>query len=100
MTGTPTQAQQLAAKARISGVPEHCIDGLVRWIVDGIKPGTFLCAVIRNRLVEAASYADDINRHALFAYAVFLVSYAPAGSWGDDALATWKGLETAGVDHA
>lgn len=99
MTGTPTHAQQLAAKARLSGVPEHCIDGLVRWIVDGIKPGTFLQAVIRDSLVGAASHADDINRQHLFSYAVFLVSYAPRGCWGGDALSTWKGLEAAGVGH-
>ena len=100
MTGTPTYAQQITAKARRAGVPDHCIDGLIRYIVDGIKPGTFLQAVLRNNLVDAASHADEINRHHLFAYAVFLVSYAPSGCWGSaEAVKAWRGTAKMEADH-
>lgn len=100
MTGTPTYAQQLAAKARLAGVPDHCIDGLIRYIVDGVKPGTFLQAVLRDSLVDAASHADDINRHALLAYAHFLYSHTPRGCWGSaEAVQAWRGTAKMEADH-
>jgi hypothetical protein len=63
-------------------IPEYMRDGLRRWILYGIPPGDFLCAVLQNDLREACARADDTNRHLLFNYMAFLYNHAPQGSWG------------------
>lgn len=73
------------------GVPEHDWDGLSLWIDEGINPGSFLMAVLRNDLREACSCADAINRHALFAIVLFLSNHAPYPCWGTEAfVAQWR----------
>lgn len=96
-----TDRATLERQAIQSGVPNHCIDGLVRYIVDGVKPGDFLMAVLEDApLSRVARRADGINCHALFAYAVFLVSYAPIGCWGSpEAVRAWRGTAKMEADH-
>ena len=53
-------------------IPEHCRDGVQRYIEKGHPVGHFLTYVFENNLVKAFEYADDINRHAMYAYAQFL----------------------------
>lgn len=65
-----------------SMIPEHCRDGMRRYIEQGVIPGDFLQAVICNDLVLAASRADYINQQCLLDYARFLYN-APAGAWGN-----------------
>lgn len=81
-------------------IPEHMIGGLRRYIEDGIKPGTFLCAVLRNDLRRAVEHADNTNIHCLQDYIRFLYNYAPTGSWGSpDEFDEWvghKGLRSMG----
>lgn len=67
------------------GVPEYMRGAVCRYIENGIPPGDFLTAVLRNDLREACGRADDTNRHALFDYVSVLYCYAPAGSWGSPA---------------
>lgn len=62
-------------------IPEHCRDGMQRYIEQGILPGDFLQAVICNDLVLAASRADYINQQCLMDYARFLFQ-APSVCWG------------------
>lgn len=64
-----------------SMIPDHCRDGLRRYVEKGQIPGDFLQAVICNDLVLAASRADYINQQCLQDYARFLYN-APAGCWG------------------
>jgi len=63
-------------------LPDHMIDGLVRYIVHGIEPGGFLMSVLWNDLAWAAAKADAVNRRNLFRYASFLLYGAPGGCWG------------------
>lgn len=63
-------------------IPEHCRDGLLSYIMDGIEPGGFLCAVLENDLVGAFGKADNINADRMEDYARFIVNYAPRDSWG------------------
>lgn len=77
--------EQLKDRARYSGVPEHTIDGLVDYIVDGIPPGRFLTAVLENNLMEAFGRADSMNTAALAQIAGFLYNFAPSGCHGSPA---------------
>lgn len=70
--------------------------GLRRWIENGIEPGSFLSAVIRNDLKDACGRADDINRKCLFEIVAWFYNEAPTGCWGsEDALKSWRGLNSA-----
>lgn len=42
-------------------LPVHIRGGAKRYIEHGVRPGSFLTAVIRNDLIHAMRYADDIN---------------------------------------
>ncbi len=63
-------------------VPEHDHDGLIRWLTEGLAPGSFLTAVLSNDLREACARADPINQTALCRIVRFLANDAPLGSWG------------------
>jgi hypothetical protein len=68
-----------------SMIPEHCRDGVQRYIETGSPVGGFLQAVFENNLVEAFGRADDINRAHLWDYTMFLYNEAPKHpipSWG------------------
>ena len=65
-----------------SRLPEHCREGMKRYIEHGIIPGDFLQAVICNNLVETFAIADDTNIKRLCDYAFFLYWDAPSPCWG------------------
>jgi len=69
-------------------IPYHMRDGVVKYVLFGIKPGNFLSAVISNDLFGAMRRADDINLHNLNKYGVFFTNYAPSNSYGDPASLT------------
>lgn len=72
---------------------EHMRGAVKRWIENGIPPGSFLSAVIRNDLKDACGRADDENRRALWQIVAWFYNEAPVGSWGSpDALKSWRGL--------
>lgn len=72
----------LQAGLRTSNVPEHMHNGLILWLTEGIRPGSFMMAVLENDLREACSRADNTNRYRLFDFVSFLYNYAPFGAWG------------------
>jgi len=72
-------------------VPAHMLHAVVAWVALGECYDDFLEAVIEGDLHRAASLADDVNRHALFRYALFFHNYAPAQSFKAGALKSWKG---------
>ncbi|MAM60830.1 MAG: hypothetical protein CMH11_05005 [Maritimibacter sp.] len=83
---TPESADGLRRK-----VPEHMQAGMVRYILLGIIPGSFLSAVLEGDLFNAVRRADDANRAALHDYAIFLFNYAPGGCFGsEDRLRAWS----------
>lgn len=63
-------------------IPDYMGYGIRDYLERGILPGSFLTAVFSNNLVEAASCADEINLRNLPAYAAYLQSKMPIGSWG------------------
>ena len=63
------------------GIPEHCRDGLKRYIEEGVPPGGLLYAVLTNDLVGFFAHADDINIHHAFDYANWLYNECPTSAW-------------------
>lgn len=71
-------------------LPKHMQGGMCLYIEKGIRPGRFLQSLLENKLVNSLELADDINRHRLLDYAIFLINEAPRGCWGGpDSVAAW-----------
>lgn len=72
-------------------IPKVQQDSLIRYIEHGIVPGSFLCAVLKNDLYGAVSYADLTNRREIATYVQWLTSHAPIGCWGHEAaISNWQ----------
>lgn len=82
-----------------SHLPEHMREHAERYVDSGQPPGNFLQAVLENKLMEAALYADDTNKHYLHDWAKWLYNI-PRAAWGSaEAVKTWiehKGLHGLG----
>lgn len=65
-----------------SMIPEHMREGVKLYLERGLKPGSFLLAVLENDLAEAFARADETNRMALYNWVRFLCSEMPKKSWG------------------
>ena len=64
-------------------VPEHMQRGVAIYILFGIQTGTFLENLLIGDLFAAVRTADDINRYKIGEIATFLMTSAPAGSFGN-----------------
>jgi hypothetical protein len=74
-------------------IPDYMLPGIHRYIVDGIKPGQFLQAVISNDLHMAVNHADDNNLPNLVAYIGYFYNKTPASCWGSkENYARWMAL--------
>jgi len=79
------------------GIPNYMVEGVEAYIFGGRRPGDFLTAVLKNQLVEAATYADDTNRRLLFEYASMLWQVVPTRAWGSPKkVAAW--IEGGGIE--
>lgn len=71
-------------------LPGHMRDGMKLWIERGVLPGSFLTAVLSNDLMTALGKADDVNRHCLYDYGIYLYNYAPSRCYGSpEKIAAW-----------
>ena len=68
-----------------TGVPIHLHQGLLRYLHDGVPPGNFLQAVIRNDLSDAILRADDECLGSIKGIVGFFNMEMPAPSWGSQA---------------
>lgn len=66
-------------------VPAGLREGLLLYLRVGIRPGSFLCAVLQNDLVDACRRADPVSAWGLQAIVSFLDNFAPAPSYGSPA---------------
>jgi hypothetical protein len=85
----------LNTTARFEGdyaaIPEPMREGIIRWVEEGVRPGSFLWAVIRNNLFDAWGHADDTNRALLTLYVRWFYWEAPGGCCGSaEAAAAWE----------
>jgi hypothetical protein len=78
-------------------LPGHMHEAVTWWFEKG-EPhpsvmGSFLRAVLENKLVDAYDRADHINTPYMRNWASFLNNCAPIGSWGSpEILERWWGL--------
>lgn len=63
-------------------LPEHLRPGAIRYIEGGIKPGSFLTAVICNDLQMAVGHADEASLAALPEIVRFFYNELPGNCWG------------------
>jgi hypothetical protein len=78
---TSASWDEFPAACRIALMP-----GLQRYFDQRVRPGDFLCAVLKNDLAEACGRADRINAPLLPAIVAWLNMHAPATSWGSAAV--------------
>jgi hypothetical protein len=79
-----------ASYDHIGMIPEHMRDGVALWLIHGIRPGSFLTAVLCNDLKTACLKADDINRDCLRDWVQFFYNYTPHNCWGSpDRVIAW-----------
>ncbi len=69
-------------------MPEHLHGGIVRYLVDHIRPGSFLLAVLTGDARLAEGRADPESRQGLADVYTFLHLSAPSSAWGSDAKVT------------
>jgi len=79
------EIQTLRNKLAASAIPEYMHAGIERYIVQRIKPGSFLTAVLSNDLRKAVEQADGLNITLLPDYVKFFYNYTPSGCWGSAA---------------
>ena len=65
-----------------AAIPPHMQEALRRYIVQGIRPGQFLSAVLSNNLERAVGHADAENLPLLKLYVQWLYNVAPSTCWG------------------
>ena len=66
-------------------IPAHMQDGLKRYVIDRLRPGDFLTAVIMNDLRNAVGHADDDNLPLLPLYVRWFYNRAPSRCHGSPA---------------
>lgn len=80
-------------------LPEHIRDGVRLYIEKGIIPGSFLQAVICNKLKESFMYADGINQMRMFDIVKFFYNEAPISCWGsEERMRTWSAKRRFGME--
>jgi hypothetical protein len=71
-------------------LPQHMREGAIGYVLYGWAPGSFLRAVLRNNLIDAAANADDVNKYALHMWAVFMYNAVPGIARGsEEAINEW-----------
>lgn len=71
-------------------LPSHMQEGAIGYVLLGWHPGSFLSAVLRNDLIDAATNADEQNKYALYAWAVFVYNAVPMPARGSqEAITKW-----------
>lgn len=81
--------------------------GLVRYVEHGILPGSFLTAVLEDKLVESAMCADDNNLPRLHMWADIMYNAVPRAARGSHGVvAEWskggglRGIQQSHDEHA
>lgn len=80
----------LRASMAAHGIPASLRGGLVRYLADRIRPGSYLLAVLSGDLIAAMRASDPVSLDALGRLTRWLWEHAPVESWGTpEAVAAW-----------
>lgn len=80
-------------------VPVHLRGGLIRWIEQGIVPGSFLRAMLVFDIDNARVYADPESAMHIATIEQWLWEFAPDECWGGaKEVAQWEGLQVNGSE--
>lgn len=63
-------------------IPGHTLEDIINYINQGIRPRSFLTAVLSNNLKESFAQADDLNIANMFAIVKHLYNEIPIAAWG------------------
>lgn len=75
-------------------IPKHLYEGLHRYVCEGVLPGHFLQAVLRNDLHDAVGLADDESFAALRLILMWLYNCTPGTCYGSqDAIDRWLSMD-------
>lgn len=93
LTRDPDSGDICRERLVVNQIPQTLHSGLVRYLVDGLRPGSFLCAVLENDLREAVVRANpEEHLLALPALVRFLFNETPAQCHGGaEAVRVWCG---------
>lgn len=72
-------------KANWGLIPPHMREGLQLYLESGVRPGSFLSAVLCNNLMGAVACADETNINRLPGYIRFLHNYVDPRAFGNEA---------------
>jgi len=82
MFDEPITLFELEFTGEYAAIPDHMQAAMRRYVVQGIKPGHFLTAVICNDLRGAVGYADEENLPLLRSYVRWFYNVAPGACHG------------------
>lgn len=86
---------QFGVHSRHGWIPDGLLLGLSQYVVNHIRPGSFLAAVLENDLRRAVHSADPASADSLLAIVNFLESTIPSNCWGDaDVVKVWTSAKT------
>lgn len=80
------EQERLHRQFRQWALPDYMWEGVRNYISKGIRPGSFLHAVIANDLRGAVLHADDNNIQLLPSWIRFVSTEFPHSAWGDTTL--------------
>ena len=75
----PTNEEIQHAIERLAAM--HMVTSVRDYVFDGLPPGDFLEAVMKNDLFEACAKADEVNARLIGNYGK-LLTQIPRGAWG------------------
>lgn len=95
MEADPTMKEASIMCIDYTGLPEHMVDPMRRYIEVKMQPGGFLTSVLANDLMVACATADFTNRGRLFDIVQWLYNEAPSDCWGSpEKVKAWLSLRT------
>lgn len=74
--------ERLDKALRASQIPPMMHEGIIQYITNGYAAGSFLMAIFKNDLRDAAARADENSRRVIWDYVNFLHNNAPGMCWG------------------
>lgn len=63
-------------------IPDYMLKSVVKWVLFGSAPGSFLSAVVMGDLFGAYRAADSTNVNIVYNYVNFFYNYAPSNCYG------------------